>query len=45
MGISGCRIIGWFELLYTAEHRELENFGFPMEIFHNNSKTEEYPTT
>lgn len=33
--------IAWFELLYQAEQRNLETTGLPLEVFHNNPKTEE----
>lgn len=35
--------IAWFELLYQAEQRDLSTTGLPLEVFHNNPKTEENP--
>lgn len=35
--------IAWFELLYQAEERGLTTTGLPLEVFHNNPKTEEEP--
>lgn len=36
--------IAWYELLYIADQRNIENSGLPLEVFHNNPKTEENPT-
>lgn len=35
--------IAWFELLFQADLRNLETTGLPLEVFHNNPKTEENP--
>lgn len=35
--------IAWFDLLYRAEQRDLSTTGLPLEVFHNNPKTEEDP--
>lgn len=35
--------IAWFDLLYHAEKKGLKTTGLPLEIFHNNPKTEEGP--
>lgn len=37
--------IAWYEMLFVAEQRDLQTDGLPLEIFHNNPKTEENPTT
>lgn len=37
--------IAWYELLYTAEQKNIENPGLPIEVFFNNPRTEENPTS